>query len=186
MNDSRSDEALMTAYAEDGDQAAFAELFARYQPLLTSVVRRRVQDPEDARDLVQQAFLQAHRARDRYHPGRPLRPWLHTIAANLSRDFVRLRRHTCEIQVDHDAPAPPTRDPIVVLRERHLVRRAVSELPHKQRDVMAMHWFEGMTYREIAARIGATPTAVKLHGYRGKKALEERLSGSQPERRAAA
>lgn len=171
MHDPRSDEALMTAHAREGDEAAFAELVKRYRDMLATVVRRRVKDPEDVRDLVQQAFLQAHRARHRYQPSRPLRPWLYTIAANLSRDFARLRRHAAEVRSEHEAAAPSGRDPIAVLREQRLVRRAVAELPATQRAVVAMHWFEGLTYPEIAERIGSTPTAIKLHGFRGKKAL---------------
>ena len=185
MHEPRSDEALMTAYVRDDDQAAFVELVRRYRDMLTTVVRRRVADPEEVRDLVQRAFLQMHRARHRYEAGRPLRPWLYTIAANLSRDFVRLRRHRLEVHLEHESAAPAGRDPVTLTREKDLVRRAIAALPPKQRAVVAMHWFEGLTYREIAQRIGGTPTAIKLHGYRGKKALAELLERERPELRAA-
>ena len=185
MHDFRSDEDLMIAYARDDDEAAFVELVARYRDMLTTVVRRRVKDPEDVRDLVQQALLQIHRARQRYQPDRPLRPWLYTIAANLSRDFVRLRRHQVEVHVEHEWAAPVGRDPIERGRERQLVSRAIAALPPKQRAVLALHWFEGLTYREIAERIGATPTAIKLRGHRGQKALGVLLVRERPELAAA-
>ena len=82
----------MAAYA-DGDHAAFRELFARNAPLLTRVVRSQVASDDECRDLVQQTFLQLHRARRDYRKGEPLRPWLLTIAYNLCRDRWRALGH---------------------------------------------------------------------------------------------
>src|SRR5512142_912477 len=94
----RSDEELMAAYV-DGDQAAFRELFARHAPLLTRVVRAQLKSDEETRDLVQQVFLQLHRARRDYRKGDPLRPWLFTIAYNLCRDRWRAMGHRHEVPI---------------------------------------------------------------------------------------
>ncbi|MBN1612092.1 MAG: hypothetical protein JW940_36005 [Polyangiaceae bacterium] len=79
-----TDEELMLAYRA-GDREAFRELFRRYAPRLEPMFRKRVSDPELARDLLQQTFLQLHRARNDYREGAQLRPWLFAIALNLAR-----------------------------------------------------------------------------------------------------
>jgi len=68
----KSDEELMAAYVA-GDQAAFEELFRRYAPALLRVIGRQLSSPGEAHDLVQQTFLQLHRARYDFKPGARLR-----------------------------------------------------------------------------------------------------------------
>src|SRR5688500_5470287 len=83
-----SDEELMAAHT-GGDADAFAQLYRRYaQPLLRLMLRQQRFD-EEALDLVQQTFLQVHRARADYDPNRRFRPWLYAIALNLSREAMR-------------------------------------------------------------------------------------------------
>src|SRR5438128_1919265 len=103
----RSDEELMRAYVS-GDSAAFRELFERYGPVLLRVMRHQLRRPEEARDLVQQTFLQLHRSRLDFREGAQLRPWLFTIAMNLKREYFRRagRRPESELVLDgHDDPA---------------------------------------------------------------------------------
>jgi RNA polymerase sigma-70 factor (ECF subfamily) len=81
-----TDEALMARYVE-GDQRAFNELFRRYQPLLERLLRPGLS--ADAKDVVQQTFLNLHRARGTFIHGSAFRPWLLTIAFNLKRQHFR-------------------------------------------------------------------------------------------------
>jgi RNA polymerase sigma-70 factor, ECF subfamily len=181
--DHATDEQLMTAYAA-GDERAFLLLFRRYESFLTRLVRKRIRQPETVRDVVQQTFLKLHRGRHRYQAGRRVRPWLATIAANLSRDHLRrcYLRHEVGGDVEICEASSDGSDPVVVRQLRGWVRDAVGQLPSRQREVIFLHWFEGLTYREIAARCGSTPTAIKLQGHRAKRALKELLG---PERVAA-
>jgi RNA polymerase sigma-70 factor (ECF subfamily) len=164
----------MVAYVS-GDQRAFAEIFRRYADVVTSLVRRRVRRHEDACDVVQQTFLQMHRARARFDPERLLRPWLFTIAANLSRDHARRSHHHREVTSDIEVAAPTSGDPLVSASERLRVRRALAALPANQREVLELHWIEGASYRDIAARTGASHAAVKLRAFRGRAALRDAL-----------
>ena len=78
----------MAAYV-GGDRSAFAVLFERYAPRLLRLMQRDLGRGEDAHDLVQQTFLQLHRARRDFRAGAKLRPWLFTIALNLKRQHFR-------------------------------------------------------------------------------------------------
>src|SRR5690349_7102953 len=97
MPATRSDEELMAAYVA-GDRAAFRELFERHSPVLLRVTRRQLPTREEANDLLQQTFLQLHRARLDFDPTQRFKPWFFRIALNLKREhFRRLRRRPEDI-----------------------------------------------------------------------------------------
>jgi RNA polymerase sigma-70 factor (ECF subfamily) len=90
----KSDEELLLAYRDDGEWRAFEELVHRYERELYSYLRRYLGDAAMAEDVFQSAFLQLHLKCDKYEPGRPVRPWLYTIATNQAIDAQRrTRRH---------------------------------------------------------------------------------------------
>lgn len=156
-----------------GDGAAFRELFTRHAGLLVRVVGRGLPRADDASDLVQQTFLQLHRARLDYRLGTPLRPWLLTIAINVRRMHLRAsgRRpedlHAPETFPDLVAPAA---DPDAGERAAR-VRQAVEALPQDQRDVVWLHWFEGLSLVEVATVVGASHGAVKVRAHRAYEKL---------------
>lgn len=174
-----SDEELMAAHVR-GEAAAFGELFRRYAPRLGRLLARDLGRGEDARDLVQQTFLQLHRARHDFRPGARLRPWLFTIALNLKRQHFRRqgRRPEAALHPDGDAdePVAPGGDPEARLHDASL-RKALDALPEPQREVIVLHWFEGLSFREIADAVGASQPAVKVRAHRGYNLLRQALAG---------
>jgi len=180
----RSDEELMLAYA-NGDERAFRELFQRYAPVLLRLCTRQVGRPADAQDLVQQTFLQLHRARRDFRADMRLRPWVMTIALNLARDLLRRRGRRPETRVDEATlPAVPAgsgayADADVARR----VRLALSGLPREQREVIELHWFEQLSFAEIAGIVGATSGAVRVRAHRGYVTLRKSLDpgGGRPQ-----
>ncbi len=174
----RSDEELMTAYV-DGDPSAFRELFDRYAPVLVRVMRHHLRKPEDARDLVQQTFLQLHRSRNDFREGAQLRPWLFTIAMNLKREYFRRtgRRPESALELDgRDDPGVAPRDH-EQLEASEEVRFALGRLPEDQREVIALHWLAGIPLPEVAELVGASLSAVKVRAHRGYAAMRRVLDG---------
>lgn len=169
------DEALMSAYL-GGDSRAFALLYQRHAAPLFRMMRQRGVSEEDTRDLIQQTFLQLHRARGAFDPSRRVRPWLLTIAFNLMRDGLRRARRWREGPLELEVPAGDQGDPVVRAREVARVRDALEQLSPAQRRLVAMHWFEDLSYAEIADRLGATTGAIKLRSFRAHSALREALS----------
>jgi RNA polymerase sigma-70 factor (ECF subfamily) len=183
VTDERSDEALMTAYV-GGDQRALRELFRRHAPRLTRVMAGHLGSSVDAQDVVQAAFLNLHRARADFREGSRLQPWLYTIAYNLMRDHHRFRGRRPEILTEptgpggHDTRPSAARGPDADLYDVP-VRRALSQLPDGQREVIVLHWFAGYSFAEVAELVGARRTAVKVRAHRGYKRLRELLGPEQ-------
>jgi len=167
----------MAAYA-DGDHAAFHELFERNAPLLTRVVRAQIRSDEEARDLVQQVFLQLHRARRDYRKGDPLRPWLFTIAYNLCRDRWRAAGHHHDVPIEQAPPAADQASAADLLQERqraNRLRAALVALPDDQRRVIEMHWFAELPLPDVAAALGVSLSAVKVRAHRAYERLRKNL-----------
>lgn len=171
----KSDEQLMAEYCAGGT-AAFDELFTRYAPLVSRVMRRRLGSYADASEVVQQTFLQLHRARHDFEPGRKLRPWLMTIAYNLQREVHRVRSRRPEGPLDVEPAAPSSQQhPMEKAARAARLRSAVEELPLGQRQVIELHWFEELGFPAVAEALGLTVSAVKVRAHRGYKALREAL-----------
>lgn len=176
MSAARTDEALMLAYV-GGERTAFDALFTRYSPKLSRMLGRHIHRPADVSDLVQQTFLQLHRARRDFRSDAKLRPWLYTIALNLKRQYFRRKGRRPETGLgeteppEHGAYADPERS--VVGAE---LRRALMTLPDAQRQVIELHWFEGLPFKEVAVVVGASESAVKVRAHRGYGRLREVLS----------
>lgn len=168
----------MAAYV-GGDRSAFAALFERHAPRIRRLMQRDLARGEDAHDLVQQTFLQLHRARHDFRAGAKLRPWLFTIALNLKRQHFRRLGRRPETSLEHEGVGEPVETrggPEASARDAQL-RAALSRLPEAQREVIVLHWFEGLTFREIAKMVGASQPAVKVRAHRGYTKLRQSMGG---------
>lgn len=174
-----SDEALMERYVAHGDRAAFEALFQRYAGRLHGLFMRQVGARDAAADLVQQTFLHFHRARADFTVGRAVRPWLYTIALNVRREHQRRRGRKPEVAHDPAVHGEPTVAPSTSSRTDRLVRRALAELTEQQREVILLHYYEDLSFPEIAELVGASLSAVKVRAHRGYERLRELLAGGE-------
>lgn len=173
----RSDEELMVAYCA-GDTDAFNELFRRYAPQLGRLLRRFGLAHDRIADLVQQTFLQLHRARLDFRPESQLRPWLVTIAFNLAREQHRRTKRRPETDIDATADsslATPPREQFRFETRRDLVQ-ALQRLPHDQQEVVRLHFVEELSFEEIGEKVGASAGAVRVRAHRGYTTLRKLLS----------
>ncbi|HET9960418.1 MAG TPA: RNA polymerase sigma factor [Polyangiaceae bacterium] len=185
----RSDEELMVAHTA-GDRDAFAELFRRYAPPLERVLQAQFLARSEVEDLIQQTFLQVHRARHDFDPLQSFRPWLFTIAFNLKRELYRKRKRRPEAVLDENAPELATAS-VHHARSENLnaLDRGLSKLPPDQHEVITLHWFGGLSFPEVARAVGATTAAVKVRAHRGYVSLRrvlEDLPGGDANARSAA
>ncbi|HEY3235100.1 MAG TPA: RNA polymerase sigma factor [Polyangiaceae bacterium] len=176
----RSDEELMEAHVA-GDATAFAELFERYAPVLLRAMARQLHTPEEARDLVQQTFLQLHRARNDFRLGAKLRPWLFTIAFNLKREHFRRTARRREALGPLHADQEPSQEPLdpVTHDQVQALKGALAQLPRAHREVIELHWFDGLSFAEVAPVVGASVNAVKVRAHRGYRRLRTILGETE-------
>lgn len=171
----RTDEELMAVYAQGTSavaEAAFDELFRRYASKLGAVMARGLRRPEDARDLVQQTFMQLHRHRADFEPGRSFRPWVYTIALNLKRQYLRTKGRRPENEFDErtDGPlsSPP---PSHGFEQRQLLQLGLSRLSAEAAELVVMHWFGDVPMAEIALILGISESAAKVRAHRAYHAM---------------
>jgi RNA polymerase sigma-70 factor (ECF subfamily) len=166
---------LMIA-AQRGDRHSYEALLTHVAGLAQAFVRKRAGDVAWCEDVVQESLLAVHRARHTYDANRPFVPWVYAIVHNRFIDALRAqrRRWLRELQMEE------TRDPgASAVQERQAflrdVRRAVSELPEKQRRVIELLKFEDLSVREVASRLGMSETNVKVTAHRGYRALRRQI-----------
>jgi RNA polymerase sigma-70 factor, ECF subfamily len=156
--------------AQQGSTAAFGELVRAHQRRAYAVARAISATHEDAEDAVQEGFLHAFRALDRFAPEQPFAAWLGRIVANAALDLARRRKvRTAESLTE--ALAAPFRDPGADDELRRRLVAAIDTLTPPQRAVMVMHDVEGFTHAEIGALLDMPEGTARAHLHHARAAL---------------
>jgi len=187
----RTDEELV-ARATAGDLDSFNQLVARWERPIYALAYRTLGREEDARDVVQEAFLRAFRGLRGFKGQAKFSSWLYRITLNLCRDWLRRERRAPIVQVpegtdpvemadDQAAPTESVED-LVARREMSLaVARAMAELPEEQRTAIMLKEYHGLTFQEIADMLDCPLSTVKTRLYQGLSVLRRRLERRQAE-----
>jgi RNA polymerase sigma-70 factor (ECF subfamily) len=193
------DEALLASLRR-GDARAYETLVRTCAPALLAVSRRILRDEEDARDAVQEAFVNAWKGLDGFKAGSRVSTWLHRIAVNAALMKLRSRQRRPEESIEellpaflpdghHATPALPWMEPADVALDRkqlhELVRRGIARLPDTYRVVLLLRDIEGLDTAEAAEALGVTENAVKLRLHRARQALRTLLDPLLRQRRIA-
>ena len=170
-------QALMVAY-QAGRVEAFDALYAALAPELRGYLRAACRDSARADDLVQDTFLQLHRARATYQPGLPVRPWVRGIArrVHLMDRRAAWRRGRREEAAAVDPLSTVGADPRHE-GERDRLERALAGVPAQVRRPFLLHHVFGFSFAEIAARLGIEVGAAKVRSSRARLRLRMLLSG---------
>lgn len=155
--------------AQDGDRAAFAELYRRHARAVHGILLSRVA-VIDVEDLVQDVFMLAMERLSSLHDPTAFGAWLATIARNRAADHWR--RTPVHVELPEHLSAEP-RDRTEALA----ALAAIRAMPEAYRETLALRLVEGMTGPEIAVCTGLTEGSVRVNLHRGMKALRERLGG---------
>jgi RNA polymerase sigma-70 factor (ECF subfamily) len=167
--------ALMQSY-QAGRFEAFDALYARVAPPVRRFVASRLYDASRVDDVVQDTFLQMHRARRSYDPAHPVMPWVLAIARHCWLMELRraARRPVNDLAAGHlDQPVPVHGEPCETGVE---LDRALARVPASQRQAVVAHHIWGLSFDEIGAQLGIAGTAAKLRSSRGVRRLRELLS----------
>ena len=149
----RAKERRLVRAAQEGDDAAFASLVRAHQRRAYAVARAIAANHEDAEDAVQEGFLHAYRALDRFRPEQPFGAWLHRIVANAALDLTRRRKVRAAEEL-LESVASPFRDPAETSDLRRRLTGALELLGDRQRAVIVLHDVEGFKHAEIGVMLG--------------------------------
>jgi RNA polymerase sigma-70 factor (ECF subfamily) len=147
---------------------------------LYATAYRMTRNAADAEDLVQETFLRAFRAFDRYTPGTNIRAWLYTILYRARTDaFRRAGRSPDTVELLDDGPAvPPPQDALASGGEE--IARALDRLPEAFRAAVVLRDVQEFSYAEIARILDVPIGTVMSRIYRGRALLRETLRGRRP------
>ncbi len=165
------------------------DVVEREQSRLRGFIRRRVPDPRDVEDILQEVFLELVEANRLLMPIDFLAGWLFRVARNRIIDFFRKKRplnfSDLAVSSEEDGgswledflPSPEEGPDAVYLRQRILdeLERAVSELPPDQRDVFLAHEIEGRSFKEMAEESGVSVNTLLSRKRYAVLRLRERL-----------
>jgi RNA polymerase sigma-70 factor (ECF subfamily) len=185
------DRALIDA-AQNGNQSAFRSLVERHQRRAFAIAFGMVRDENDARDLVQEAFLRVYRGLDQFQGQSSFFTWFYRIVTNLSIDFIRRpgrrdvehddRRQTIDPLDEADFPFISRidgADPLDALHRRQLAARlwaALEALPPYHRGVVLMREVEGMSYEEMAQVMNVSKGTIMSRLFHARQKLQRALA----------
>lgn len=159
------DAALVRAFVA-GERAAFDAIVARHQRVVYQLCYRFVRNHEDAADLTQDVFVRAFKGLKAFKGDSKLSTWLHRVAVNVCLNRVAVVRPDMEPldaarHVDHRAEDAFG---VVARSERAAdVRRAIAQLPPKQRATVLLRIYQDLSHEEIAGILGGTVGAAKAN-----------------------
>lgn len=174
----------------EGDAAAFEQLVEKYQARLIGILGH-VVNRDQAEDLAQEVFMRIYRARKNYVPGAKFSTWLYTIAQNVASNAIRRLARRMEVNLTNSpsglVPIRPlekmaaAKSGLMPTRQTDrkemqvIVQQAINSLGDRQRMVLLLAKFEGMSYEEIAEAMQMTPQAVKSLLSRARANLRQAL-----------
>jgi RNA polymerase sigma-70 factor (ECF subfamily) len=176
------------ARARAGDTAAFQALFQKYQRRVYAVALGVVKRPEDAMDIVQDAFIKVHRHLDSFQGSSSFYTWLYRIVMNLGIDHVRKNRKVVEwgdaVPMDQAAgdrtliPRVADSNPSRTVVRRELsdkIRQALDTLPEYHRAVILLREVEGMSYEEIAEVLNVPKGTIMSRLFHARRKMQDEL-----------
>ena len=174
------------AQAQAGDAMAFTRLAEAYASPVYNLCYRMLGNAADAEDATQETFVRIYSKMHTFRPDRSLVSWVLSIAAHYCIDRLRRRRGPM-ISLDEapDGLEPPSRMPLpeeTVLRHeaRDEVQELVATLAPEYRAPVILHYWHGLSYKEIADVMNLTPQAVKTRLHRARQKLARGTQETTP------
>jgi RNA polymerase sigma-70 factor (ECF subfamily) len=189
-----SDEDLLVRFRR-GQTEAFGVLLRRYERELYGYLRRYLGDGSLAEDVFQNTFLQLYLKIGQYEKGRPVRPWLYTIATHQAIDALRRNGRHQAVSLEQrgdeatgaelhgllealESRGPGPFDLASSQERRERIRASVDLLPDFLRQVLLLAYYQGLKYREIAEVLDIPVGTVKSRLHAALSKLQEAWSGS--------
>ncbi len=185
---SYQEDEMLVSRAQTGDQSAYNALVRKHEERAYKFAFRLTRDPEEAADVVAEAFIRVYNALPNFKGNSTFTTWLYRILTNCFLDMKKKDKSKHNVSLDaslqteesevhrqlEDPKASPQKDFEKVERERRM-QRAVHRLPEYQRALVVMYHAEQMSYDEIAAALDLPVGTVKSRLNRARLTLRELL-----------
>lgn len=170
--------------AAGGDRRAFTTLMSNHKEALYRFVRRRTPDPEEAYDIVQEAFVAAWGALSRFDPDRSFGAWLRSIALNKCRDRARraaVRRclmGSCQADAAERLrdQSPSAEDDLIARDQLVALSVAITALPSRLRDALMLTAIDGMSQAAASTVLGCSVKSIEYRVHRAREMIGEEMN----------
>ncbi len=174
-----------------GEASAWEAIVARFRRRVFHIAYKFTGRHDEAEDLTQEIFLKLFKSLDKFRRDADFSTWLSSVARHYCIDHYRARKREREVLVDDllafDRAPASYGNPQRAIEEtdsKALLRRGLDQLPPKLREAVVLRDLQGLTYQEMADRLGLPEGTVKSRINRGREELLRRLRKSQqPSRR---
>ena len=183
------DDHELVAAARRGDRDAFRTLFDRYHRRAYALAFGVLRHPDDALDVVQDAFIKAHKYLDKFEGNSSFYTWLYRIVMNLAIDHLRKHRRVKPVELDEqhfeqaagdDSLLPKILggNPGRALMDKQIrarIDQALEALSDNHRAVLIMRELEGMSYEEMAQAMGCSKGTIMSRLFHARKNMQRQL-----------
>jgi len=176
-----TEEAQLIKRTLSGDRNAFGQIVTRYRESAVRVAASIVGDIDIAKDITQVAFIKAYRALGRFDIHAPFLPWFYKILKNSCRDHLRKKRRFSNMVERFRVKAdkvPDMREEVQRQEIQEKVRAAVRSLSPKDREIIELKHFAGLSYSEMSKVLQIPKGTVMSRLFYARKALREILEQS--------
>lgn len=171
----------------EGDNSAYEFLQKKYKNLIYSLVKKMIKNDSDVEDLVQETFIKAYKALDKFKFNYSFSAWIYRIASNNTIDFLRKRRFdTFSIdkpignaedenyfEIEDNSYSPDSE--LINQQKSDIISAAIDTLPENYREIILLRHEEELDYKTIAEQLDLPLGTVKAHLFRARKLLYEEL-----------
>lgn len=185
----RDDDSRLVERARAGDVHAFELLVLKYRRRVQRVISRLVRDADLVEDIAQDTFLRAWRALPQFRGESQFYTWLYRIAVNAAKKALLELRHQASVAPEaaegdeaetfaaaNEPMAEDTPESIHAARElAQAVEQALAALPEDWRQAVTLREIEGLSYEDIAARMGSPIGTVRSRIFRAREAIAQRI-----------
>lgn len=170
---------ILMARAQEGDRDAYRELLADIIPYVRAIASRRLSNPADVEDAIQDVLLTIHTIRHTYDSARPFAPWLAAIAERRVIDQVRRTSRSAARQTplkrEHETFAAPQTNIDTAMVDGDSLAKAMDSLTPVQREAVSLLKLKELSLKEAAAASGLSVPALKVAMHRAMKRLRKFL-----------
>jgi RNA polymerase sigma-70 factor (ECF subfamily) len=161
----------------EGETGAFDVLVRRHQQTIFRLACRMTRNVEDARDIAQEAFVQAYRSLGSFQRQSSFSTWLYRIAMNLCLNHLKATAREDPTEVDAALPDGREDSLMAIVRDERdqALAAAIKELPPQQRATLTLRVYQGLSHREIAEVLDCAEGTAKANYFHAVRALQVKL-----------
>lgn len=174
-------EAQLIRFVAKGNQAAFSQLYLRYERLIFQYLLRLIHDVEQAEDLLQEVFWAVWKGAAGFRGNSKVRTWIYHIAHNQAVSWLRVHRPTMRLDERIASLADESlhlETQMVASLQQERIRLALNQLTPEHREVLELAYYHELSYKEIAEIVGCPVGTVKSRVCFARRHLGSILSAS--------